>query len=72
MALAARRVDLEAVKELAYLLYAVCDKRGWTQSVLLFNGLGTSWSELSAAAARGAGAGRPVQGALSFDEDAGA
>ncbi len=70
LALAGRRVDLDTVKELAYLLYSICEKRGWTSSALLFNSLGTSWADLSAAA-RGtaAGAPRPTQGALHLDND---
>ncbi len=72
MADVAQRVDLDAAKELAYLLYSLCDKRGWTQSALLFNGLGTSWSDLSAAArAGGARTPPPAQGALEFDETEG-
>jgi putative DNA methylase len=39
-------VDLESVKELAYLLFSICEKKGWTESAILFNGLGTSWSDL--------------------------
>jgi putative DNA methylase len=70
MALAGQRVDLDAAKELAYLLFSVCEKRGWTQSALLFNGLGTSWSDLSAAAhVGGARTPPPAQGALDFDTD---
>ena len=49
LALAGQRVDLDTTKELAYLLYSVCEKRGWPASAGLFNGLGTSWSDLSAA-----------------------
>lgn len=41
-----------------YLLYSICDKKKWTDSALLFNGLVTSWSDLSAAA-RGGGARTP-------------
>ncbi len=52
MTTVSQRVDLDACKELAYLLYNVCERRGWTQSALLFNGLGTSWSDLDAAARR--------------------
>lgn len=71
MALAGRRVDLDTAKELAYLLYSICEKRGWADSGLLFNGLGTSWSDLSTAA-RGAGVtARPSQGALDYDADDG-
>jgi putative DNA methylase len=68
MALAGQRVDLDAAKELAYLLYLICEKRGWTQSALLFNGLGTSWSDLSAVArVGGARTPPPAQGVLDFD-----
>ncbi|MHB8448968.1 MAG: DUF1156 domain-containing protein [Mycobacteriales bacterium] len=69
MAGAGQRVDLDAAKELAYLLFSICEKRGWTQIALLFNGLGTSWSDL-AALARGSSRARPAtQGALDFDDD---
>ena len=50
MAAASSKVDMDAVKELSYLLYSICERKGWTESALLFNGLGTSWSDLSAAA----------------------
>lgn len=46
---AARRlpaVDLDDVKELAYLLYSIAEKRGWAETALLFNNLGTSWTDL--------------------------
>jgi putative DNA methylase len=69
MATAGQRVDLDTVKELAYLLYSVCERRGWTQSALLFNALGTTWSDLDAAARQSA-ANRPVtQSAFTFDEE---
>jgi putative DNA methylase len=65
-----QRVDLDACKELAYLLYNVCERRGWTQSALLFNGLGTSWSDLDAAARRTAASGpSPAQTTMTFDEE---
>jgi putative DNA methylase len=67
MAQAGQRVDLDTAKELAYLLYSICDKRGWTQTALLFNGLGTSWSDLSAAARTGGAlTPPPAQGELDF------
>lgn len=69
MALAGQRVDLDTAKELAYLLYRTCEKKGWTDTALLFNGLGTSWSDLSSAARGGAAATRSAQG--EFDYDAG-
>jgi putative DNA methylase len=68
MASASQRIDLETSKELAYLLYSLCEKRGWTDSALLFNGLGTSWSDL-AAAARGSGQkSGSAQDAFTFDD----
>lgn len=69
MASAGQRVDLDVVKELAYLLYSICERRGWTSSALLFNGLGTSWIDLDAAARSAALKPAGVQG--TFDYDAG-
>jgi putative DNA methylase len=46
MAAARDKVDLDDVKELAYLLYSIAEKKGWAETALLFNGLGTSWTEL--------------------------
>ena len=51
-AAAGQRVDLDTAKELAYLLYALCEKKGWTDSALLFNGLGGSWSDVASAGRR--------------------
>ncbi len=39
-------VDLDLVKELAYLLFQVAEKSGWTKDAISFNGIATSWSEL--------------------------
>jgi putative DNA methylase len=50
MATASTRVDMDAVKELSYMLYSICERKGWAESALLFNGLGTSWSDLTTAA----------------------
>jgi putative DNA methylase len=72
MAQAGQRIDLDTAKELAYLLFSICEKRGWTQTALLFNGLGTSWSDLSAAARIGGSlTPPPAQGEfdLSIDEE---
>jgi len=44
---ASKRVDLNSVKELSYLLFSISEKKGWTESAILFNGLGTSWSDIS-------------------------
>jgi putative DNA methylase len=48
MAVARDNVNLDTVKELAYLLYSIAGKNGWSDIAQLFNGLGTSWSELDA------------------------
>jgi putative DNA methylase len=67
MAAASQRIDLDAAKELAYLLFSICEKRKWTQTALLFNGLGTSWSDLSAASrAGGTLTPPPAQGEFDF------
>jgi putative DNA methylase len=50
MASVGERVELPACRELAYLLYTICERRGWAQSAALFNELGTSWNDLAAAA----------------------
>lgn len=39
-------VDLDLVKELAYLLFQVAEKNGWTKDAISFNGVATSWSDL--------------------------
>jgi putative DNA methylase len=46
MADARDKVELDDVKELAYLLYSIADRKGWSETALLFNGLGTSWPDL--------------------------
>ncbi len=74
MAAAADRVDLPACQELAYLLYRICERKGWPQPAALFNGLGTSWNDLeslgrSATANRPVGSSRAGQGLLSFDDE---
>lgn len=49
----ASRVDLDAVKELAYLMYSVCERKGWAESAMLFNALGTSWGDVTKGARLG-------------------
>jgi len=57
-------IDLDDVKELAYLLYSIAEKKGWAETALLFNNLGTSWTDLEDAS-RKAGA-RAVAGQGEF------
>ena len=48
-------MDLNGVKELAYLLYSVCDRKRRQESALVFNNLVTSWPEIADAAQNGPG-----------------
>jgi putative DNA methylase len=47
----------EVARDLAYRLYAVCERRGWAEDALGFNALVTSWPEI----ARRASSPAPVQ-----------
>jgi putative DNA methylase len=67
-AAAARRVDMDTAKELPALLFRVSDRKGWTDSALLFNSLGTSWLDLEQGARQVAASRTAEQGALDFDE----
>jgi putative DNA methylase len=49
LARARTRVDDDAVKELAYLLYSICERNGWSESGRRFNNLVTSWPDLQIA-----------------------
>jgi len=69
MAVAKAVVDVDAVRELAYLLFSIAERRGWAESARLFNGLGTSWSDIADASRKPEIARPPVQGQLGFDED---
>jgi putative DNA methylase len=71
MAAARDVVDLDAVRELAYLLFSIAEKKGWADTALLFNGLGTSWSDLAEESKKPGSADRAVQGQLSLDLDEG-
>ena len=39
-------VDLDLVKELAFLLFSLAEKNGWTKDALSFNALATSWPDI--------------------------
>jgi len=47
LGLASKRVKIEAVRELSYQLYGLCDRKGWAQSGSMFNLLGASWNDLA-------------------------
>lgn len=42
----------EIARDLAYRLYSICDRKGWTQEAIAYNSLVTSWSEISRLAAQ--------------------
>jgi len=37
----------EAIKDLAYRLYSLCDRKGWVADALSYNGMITSWPEIT-------------------------
>ena len=41
----------EVCRDLAYRLYVICDRQGWTTEAISYNSLVTSWSEISRLAA---------------------
>ena len=41
----------EVARDLAYRLYSIYDRKGWTQEVIAYNSLVISWSEISRLAA---------------------
>jgi putative DNA methylase len=50
----------EAARELAYRLYAICERKGWAQEALGYNALVASWPEIARAASEAA----PAQATL--------
>lgn len=61
-------MDLNTVKELAYLLYSICDRKRRQESALVFNNLVTSWPEI-ADAAQNAPVATDYQAAMDFTEE---
>jgi putative DNA methylase len=37
----------EVARDLAYRLYSICDRKGWTQEAIAYNSLVISWAEIS-------------------------
>lgn len=60
-------VDSDLVKELAFLLFAVAEKNGWTKDAISFNTLATSWPEIIEAS-RSAQENTTQQVSFDFDE----
>lgn len=61
-------VDTELVKELAFLLFSIAEKNGWTQDALAFNTVATSWPEILHSAQSGQ-VERGEQATLDFSEE---
>lgn len=59
--------DLDDVKELAYLLYSIAEKKGWAETALLFNNLGTSWTDIEDASRKRTADDGPGQGAFTLE-----
>jgi len=63
-------VEADLVKELAFLLFSLAEKNGWTKDALSFNNLATSWPEIVEAARNSRDStGGSQQGALDFDDE---
>jgi len=53
----------EVARDLAYRLYAVCERRKWAKEALAYNALVLNWSDVTKLAQQ-TGAGAPVQGEM--------
>ena len=60
-------VEADMVKELAYLLYSIAEKNGWTADAISFNSLATTWPDIVAAAPSGQP--HAVQPSFDFEEE---
>jgi len=54
----------DTVRDLAYLLYSVCERKGWAREALAYNALIVAWPEIAEAARRGPDAGAGEQDRL--------
>ncbi len=57
-------IDVDAVKELAYLIFNICEKQGWSETGVAFNALVTSWIDIGSLIQNG---NRPPQSQDAFD-----
>lgn len=60
-------IDVDDVKELAYLLYSTAEKKGWAETGLLFNNLGTSWTDIEDASRKITVGSGPGQGEFTLE-----
>ena len=63
------RVNLDAVKELGFLLFHEAEKKKDTKDAILFNGLVSAWGDVNEQARKYASTPRSSQQAFEFDED---
>lgn len=63
------RVNLDAVKELGFLLFHEAEKKKDTKDAILFNGLVSAWRDVNEQARKYASTPRSSQQAFDFDED---
>jgi DNA mismatch repair protein MutS len=61
-------IDTELVKELAFLLFAIAEKNGWTQDALAFNTVATAWPDV-VSASRSVQPGTGEQAAFDFTQE---
>ncbi|MEI2713687.1 MAG: DUF1156 domain-containing protein [Nocardioides sp.] len=62
-------VELDLVKELAFLLFSLAEKNGWAKDAISFNGLATSWPDITDAMRRADGGPSSTQDAFDFEDD---
>ncbi|MDK8178781.1 DUF1156 domain-containing protein [Micrococcus luteus] len=63
------RVNLDAVKELGFLLFHEAEKKKDTKDAILFNGLVSAWGDVNEQARKFASTPRSTQQEFDFDED---
>ena len=63
------RVNLDAVKELGFLLFHQAEKKKDTKDAILFNGLVSAWGDVNEQARKYASTPRSTQQVFDFDED---
>lgn len=63
------RINIDAVKELSYQLYGICEKKNWSKSGQIFNSLGASWNDLNSKAQRIDTSESITQTLFNFNED---
>lgn len=64
-----QRIQLDAIRELAFLLFHEAEKKKEAKDALLFNGLVSAWGDVREQSRAEALSPRPVQQGFDFDED---